>query len=118
MESRIQFNPSFYKKCGPKWKQVIDDVLTDLALETERKVKETGYCPVITGNLKNGYSVDVREELCKKLTKDVEYWQPVVYGSSRGIEGNDFPMRAIESVINDGSVKKALDKNMRKYGIK
>lgn len=85
--------------------QAKDNSLNKVCLEAERIIKQPGYCPVDTGNLRAGHQSDLSNQDVKRIVCSVYYWFYVVYGTCY-IAPNNYLERTLSTLIATGFIGK------------
>lgn len=82
--------------------QAKENSLNKVCLEAERVIKQPGYCPVDTGNLRAGHQSDLSGGT-KRIVNDVYYWFYVVYGTYK-MAPNNYLERVISTLVATGFI--------------
>lgn len=82
-----------------------ENSLNKVCLEAERVIKQPGYCPVDTGNLRAGHQSDLSNQDVKRIVCSVYYWFYVVYGTCN-MAPNNYLERTISTLIANGFIGK------------
>jgi hypothetical protein len=75
-------------------KKVLSNILEKWAIAVDRLIKQSGYCPVDTGRLRAGHTLNLSNAIIKYILNAVEYMPYVVYGTSK-MAANNYPHRAL-----------------------
>ena len=96
---------SLVEACSDTIQEVTNDLLNEVKKE----------CPVRTGNLRDGHFTSTTI-MQGNVHNNVEYTPYVVYGTSRQAP-NNYPQRALNTVMSKNIIVSLMTDNMRKRGL-
>ena len=114
LDIQVDFRESYYKKLNSMslveaCSDTIQEVTNDLLNECRKE------CPVRTGNLRDGHFTSTTI-MQGNIHNNVEYAPYVIYGTSRQ-SPNNYPQRALNTVMSNDKIVTLLNENMRRKGL-
>lgn len=114
MPVEITFSDSYYKKFNAEsYANAIKDTVKGVT--EEGMVECQSECPVRTGNLRDSHLTEI-DEYSGKILNTAHYCLYVVYGTYK-MAANNYPSRAWNNMLSQGSVRTIFNENLSKYGI-
>ena len=110
----ITFNDSFYKKLNSEgFREAIIDTVSDVTNEAVSECQSE--CPVRTGNLRDSHITEI-DDYTGSILNTAKYWIYVVYGTYK-MSANNYPSRAWNNMLSQGTVGNIFKENLRKQGV-